>query len=229
MKLSFSGFENVLEITPGRVSVLQIESVSLFARVCQSLICLKENEAPEPFSLWDDDGKELSSKKSFLSIVDPFNLPWRDRGLLSALFEQIDERMREDEIIRRQIEATHQQFEHLVNNLSLRLNANYSFGLEWDMTQSLKAYSFGIDRSDSISLFDNLIRFIEFVHDICYKKVLLFVNLEKFLTKNELLELESQLFFHNLSALFLVQGSKEIPFLNSKKLLIDQEFFEFLS
>ena len=121
-----------------------------------------------------------------------------------------------------------QEFERLVVDLSLRFNAHYSFGLEWSLHQSLKACSFGINRSDSVSLFDNLIRFIEFIHDICYRRVLLFVNLEKFLTKNELLELEYQLFFHNLPALFLVQGNEDIYLRNPRKLFIDQEFFEIL-
>ena len=85
MKLSFSGFENVLEIVPGQISVLQIESIQLFTRVCQSIFGLGESEVLESFSLWSDDGKELSKKNSFLSIVDPFNLPWRDRGLISAV------------------------------------------------------------------------------------------------------------------------------------------------
>lgn len=228
MKLSFSGFENVLEIVPGQISVLQIESIQLFTRVCQSIFGLGESEVLESFSLWSDDGKELSKKNSFLSIVDPFNLPWRDRGLISALYDQVEQYMKEDDEIRRQIEMNRQEFEHLVGDLSLRFNAHYSFGLEWSMHQSLKAYSFGINRSDSISLFDNLIRFIEFIHDICYRRVLLFVNLEKFLTKNELLELEYQLFFHNLPALFLVQGNEDIYLPNSKKLFIDQEFFEIL-
>lgn len=229
MKLSFSGFENALEIIPGRISVLQIESVSLFTRVCQSLVCSEDDEILESFSLWNDEGKELSGKNSFLSIVDPFKLPWRDRSLTSALYKKIDEYMKEDDEIRNQIEAAHQEFECLISDLSLRLNASYSFGLEWGIGQSLKAYSFGINRSDSITLFDNLIRFIEFLHDICYKRILLFVNIEKFLTENELLELESQLFFHNLPALLLVQGNKEIHLSNSRKMFIDQEFFEILS
>ena len=116
MKLSFSGLENVLEITPGRVSVLQIESISLFARVCQSLICLDEDKILEPFSLWSDDERELTAKNNFLSIVDPFNLPWHDRGLISALYRQIEEYIKEDDEIRLLIETNHHQFEHLISD-----------------------------------------------------------------------------------------------------------------
>lgn len=229
MKLSFSGLENSLEIIPGRISILQIESVPLFSRICQSLFCSDDFRIIEPFSLWSKEGKELSVKNTFLPIVNLFNLPWNDRSLVTALYKQIDFRMKEDDEIRRQIEATHREFERLIGDLSLSLNANYSFDLEWSLSQSLKAYSFGINRDDSISLFDNLIRFVEFLHDICYKKVLLLVNPEKFLTENELLELEDQLFFHNLPALFLVQGSRDIQLPNSQKLFVDQEFLEVLA
>lgn len=228
MKLSFSGLENALDITPGRVSILQIESISLFTRVCQSLFTMHEEDRLESFTVWDDNGKEIASKNAFLSVVNPFDLPWRDRGLLTALYNQLDCLMKEDDIVRQEIESAHQRLEHLVKGLSLQLNSHYSFGIEWDLSQALKAYSFGIDRSDSVTLLDNLIRFIEFLHDVCYRKTLVFVNIEKFLTKSELLELETQLFFHNVAALFLVQGVDDIKLANSRKLVVDQEFLEYL-
>ena len=114
----------------------------------------------------------MLAKNTFLPIVNLFDLPWNDRSLVAALYKQIDFQMKEDNEVRQQIEATHRDFEQLIGYLSLSLNANYSFDLEWSLNQSLKAYSFGINRDDSISLLDNLIRFIEFLHDICYKKVL---------------------------------------------------------
>lgn len=228
MKLSFSGLENTLDITPGRISILQVESISLFARVCQSLFVTTEEDRLESFTVWDDKGKEIASKNAFLPVVNPFDLPWRDRGLLTALYNQLDSLMKEDDVVRQEIEVAHQQLEHLVKGLSFQLNSHYSFGIEWDLSQALKAYSFGIDRSESVTLFDNLIRFIEFLHDICYRKTLVFVNIEKFLTKSELLELETQLFFHNIAALFLVQGADGIELTNSRKLVVDQEFLEYL-
>lgn len=228
MKLSFMGLENTLDIAPGRVSVLQIESVKLFARICQSLLNSNQSDRLEDFSLWDDNGREVSAKSVFFPIVDPFKLPWYDRAIVAALYEQMKNYLWEDETIRAEVEQAHQYFEHLICDLSLRMNASYSFEAEWDLNQSLKAYSFGIDRSDSVSLLDNLIRFIELIHDIGSKKVLLFINLEKFLTEEELLELENQLFFHDLRALMLVQGSVGIHLRNPIKLFIDQEFLEYL-
>lgn len=228
MKLSFAGLENILDIVPGRVSVLQIESVKLFARICQSLLNSNQSDRLEDFSLWDDNGRELNAKSVFFPIVDPFKLPWHDRVIVAALYEQMKNYLWEDETIRAEVEQAHQYFEHLICDLGLRMNANYSFEAEWDLSKSLKAYSFGIDRSDSVSLLDNLIRFIELIHDIGSRKVLLFVNLEKFLTEEELLELESQLFFHDLRALMLVQGSVGVHLKNPIKLFIDQEFLEYL-
>lgn len=229
MKLSFTGFENTLDILPGRISVLQIESIHLFSRVCQSLLEQGRQEPLEPFSLWSDDGKELSKLNSFLSVANLFNLPWQNRALLTSLYERIDRLIKEDDLLRQKIESSHQEFEHLIIDASLRLNGSYLFGTDWSVSQSLKAYSFIINRSDSSTLFDNLIRFIEFVHDVALEKILIFVNLEKFLTKNELIEFETQLFFHNIPALVLVQGNKKLPLKNSKNLFIDQEFLEVLS
>lgn len=228
MKLSFFGFENTLEILSGRVSVLQIESIPLFTRVCQSLLGSRQRDCLESFTLWDEKGKEISSKNAFLPIVNPFDLPWRDRGMLVALYGRMDSLIKENETVRREIEEAHQKFESLISRVGFELNSSYSFGLEWELSQALKAYSFGVDRSDSVTLLENLIRFIEFMNDICYRKILLLVNLEKFLTNSELLELESQLFFHDIAALLLIQGESSIEFKNSQKLSVNQEFLECL-
>ena len=172
MKLSFFGFENTLEILPGRVSVLQIESIPLFTRVCQSLLGSRQRDCLESFTLWDEKGKEISSKNAFLPIVNPFDLPWRDRGMLVALYGRMDSLIKENETVRREIEEAHQKFESLISRVGFELNSSYSFGLEWELSQALKAYSFGVDRSDSVTLLENLIRFIEFMNDICYRKIL---------------------------------------------------------
>lgn len=71
MKLSFSGFENVLEIVPGQISVLQIESIQLFTRVCQSIFGLGESEVLESFSLWSDDGKNYLRRIVFFLLSTP--------------------------------------------------------------------------------------------------------------------------------------------------------------
>lgn len=229
MKLSFAGLEHILEVVPGRVSILQIESVVLFSRVCQSVLENDPARRLESFTLWGNDGKEVSSRNVFLPVFNPFDLPWRDRALMAALYEKVGILIRDDDALRRKIEAAHWEFEHLIADLSLTMNGSYSFGLEWDVSQSLKAYSFGVDRSDSDMLLDNVIRFIEFVHDVGCEKALLFVNLDNFLTRNELIELEAQLFFHNIAALMLVQGSDALALRNAKKLYVDQEFLEYAS
>lgn len=229
MKLTFSGFENSLEIASGQISILQIESIGLFSRVCQSLFSVDEREVLESFSVWNEKEEEVPPKNAFLKVFDPFNLPWGERSIVTSLYEQIDGIMKEDDNIRQKIEAAHYEFENLISELSLRLNGNYSFALEWGISQSLKAYSFGINRDDSIRLFDNLIHFIEMLHDISFKRTLVFVNLEKFLTKNELIELEKQVFFHNIAVLLLIQGCEKLPFEGAKKLYVDQDFLEELS
>ena len=229
MKLTFSGLENSLEIVSGQISVLQIESVGLFSRICQSLFSVDEREVLESFSVWNEKGEEVSSKNAFLKVSDPFNLPWSEKSIVTSLYGQIDGFMKEDDSIRQKIEAAHNEFENLVSELSLRLNGSYSFALEWGISQSLKAYSFGINRDDSIRLFDNLIRFIEMLHDISFKRTLVFINLEKFLTKNELIELEKQVFFHNIAVLLLVQGHEKLPFEGARKLYVDQDLLEELS
>lgn len=227
MKLVFSGLENSLHINAGQISVLQIASKPLFARICQSLFAEDDIDNLEPFSLWDNDGKELNIKQNTMPVLNPFDLPWHDKGLKEALYKNMTERLDENDALKNEVEAAHRQFIQLLSQLSLSYNANYTFNLDWTLSQSLKAFGFCIDRQDVETLFDNLIRFIEFISDICYKKPLFFVNLDKFLTNELLLEFKNLVFFYNIPVVILSQGKEDLSAISDENLYIDLDLLEY--
>lgn len=228
MKLVLNGFENSLKISSGELSILRLESVTLFSRIVQSLFSAEPATCLEPFSLWDAEGKELRPKDYFLPLLNPFDLPWDDKGLTSSLFRNFEMLIKEDEVLRTELELLSARCEQLVCEASLGLRGSYGLGLQWSLARFLKSQAFGVDRSDAIMPLDNLIRFIELLKDSQCKKILVFMNLEKFLTQEELLELENQLFFHNLPALLLMQGSCAIATKRGHELFVDQDFLEFI-
>lgn len=227
MRIVFSGLEHAINLDCEHVSVLQIENAALFARVCESLLSGKGAEAVEPYSVWDNDGKRISASSAFLSIANPFDLPWKHRNLGGKLYERIRLLMMEDDEICAEINELNNKIGSAVSLLGFQLRCNYEFALEWDICSYLKSFGFGVEILDKVSLFDNVIRFLDFVSDMGLKIPLIFVNLKLFLTKDELFQVFEQAIFLQIEMLLIERYNIYELHCLERKLVVEQEFLEY--
>lgn len=228
MRISFSGLESPIAIMDKGITILQIKNNSLFARICQSLLSLKGEDAVEQYSVWDKEGREIAPAKAFIIVSNPFDLPWKHKDLMGSLYERFEHELLLDEELRQEIQDMSVSLESSVQKIGFQLNADYRFALKWNISNYLKAFSYGVEISDSTSLFDNLISFIDFGADMSIDKVILFINLKTFLTKNELMMLQERLIFHGISA-FLLENYDSPFYLDcEKKYIVDQDFVEYV-
>lgn len=228
MKIAFSGFENPVELKEKGITVLRIRNEALFARVCESLVSLEGGNASEPYSIWDECGNELAPMNVLMVIPDPFNLPWRHKNLQGALYSRFENELLLDEELRGEIQQLGLALESFIQRIGFQFNANYEFGVEWNMSSYLKAFSYGVQISDSATLLDNLIGFIDLGADMGIDKVFVFINLGTFLTKNEIAELQERLFFHGFQALLLEQQKGSSFEVQEKEYVVDRHFVEYI-
>lgn len=226
MKLCFDGFGSPVEINKGHVASLEIESEVLFARVCQSLSSKLGIDAVEPYTLWNDGDTELKPSNSIQYVIDPFNLPWDERGLAGGLDERIERIVFEDDIVRTRLERAASEIEQIAASASLQMNSDYAFAVEWDLRRYLKTFGFGVEKVENEKLLDSLIRFCQYVEDARYSGLLVFVNLRYFLKENDLKSFVEQAIFSNLHVLLLNAGlsGSTVPF--ERKYVIDQQLLE---
>lgn len=227
MLISFVGFDNPVIFDRTHASVVQIANESLYARVCQSLISGKGEDAVEPYSIWDDNGVEIRASQAFLPIINPFDLPRKHKTLLNGLYERLYQNLLVDEDARSKLQHLSERMETAVAEMAFQLNGNYGFGLKWDMREYLRAFGFGAETLTSASLFENLIGFVELVADVGLDKTLLFVNLKTFLTENELEELYRTLIFYGIQTLLLENHQSEVYSEFEHKTIIDRHFLEY--
>lgn len=225
MKLVFSGFENPLELGAGETSVLEIENGALFARVAGSLKSCCGHYALEPYSFWDEE-REVVPKDAFMFISDPLSLPWDDRTFLSAVIKKVEREFLEDEDLRMEVEETEGALRRKLELLDMGFNADIGFALEWDLKRYLKLLGFGIAFQEEKTFLDNLLNFLSYVLDAGCKKVICFVNLKTFLTKNELEQLYEHIFFLKLKVLLLENKHDNSSYEHERKMAIDLQFLE---
>lgn len=227
MKICFAGLENPIIIERGYVSTLRIANQTLFARICQSLLSAKGEEALEPYTIWSEDNEQISPSSAFIPIANPFNLPLKHRSLEGNLFAKLYDETLIDESLRAKLQSINDQLNSSINSLSMQLNANYAFAIEWDLGRYLKAFDFGIETSETASLLDNLIDFVDLGADMAIDEVLLFVNLKTFLSKNDLEQFFDRVIFHGIRVLLLENQHSQIYNELESKTVVDQHFIEY--
>ena len=224
MKLVIEGFDEPILIGDGQIAVLEIHDKRLYARVCQSLISEKGENAVEPFSLWNDDGDKRGARNAILAIPSPFELPWSDRSLLGDLQDIVEGVCIADDQARRRIDESAHRLREDVAGLGLRLQSDYEFALEWDLGKFLKSFDFSVDEDPSEPLLDSLIKFIKFASDIQCRQIILFMNLKSFLEKEELEEFYREAFFCDLNILLLESAPDGNLYEHERKTVVDQDF-----
>ncbi len=225
MKLRLSGFSELLDLENDAVAVLEVHNRVLFSRVCQSLFSELDDEALEPYSLWEGD-EQRSSRNRFLFVFNPFDLPWSERCLIGEVHERVESLFLSDDEVRRDIEEAGRMLADRVASLGLQLQSDYAFEIQWDMRKYLKAFDFGVEVDPSDSLFDNLMKFLKFASDARFEKQLVFVNLKSFLTENEVQEIYHQSVFSGLNVLLLENAFCAANFEYERKMCIDMDFLQ---
>lgn len=226
MKLVFSGLENAVDIVPGFATTVQIENEALFARIVRSLASLRGREALEPFTLWEGDS-EMKPSSALLVVPDALNLPWDDRALMGEVLKRIEREFLEDEDLRRAIESMDSTLSEMLLELGFGMNSDYGFALEWDLKRYLKFRGFGAGLQTDESLLDNLLNFLSLTLDAGCKKVVMFVNLKTFLTKNEVKALFDHVFYSKAMVLLLENKRDEIVYDYEHKMIVDLQFLEY--
>lgn len=226
MRLAFDGLEGAVDFAPGHVSVLQIENSSLFARIARSLDSLEGRFAMEPYTLWNGDREEKPSS-SLLVVSDPLHLPWDDRTLIGEVLKKIEREFLEDEDLRRVVEKLDSSLAERLMELGFGMNSDYGFELEWDLKRYLKFRGFGVGERSDASFLDNLINFLSLALDAGCNKVITFVNLKSFLTKNEVERFYDYVFYSKLNVLLLENASDDNVYKYENKTIVDLLFLEY--
>lgn len=226
MRVCGLGLEAFLEIRAGVPTVLEIENSRMFARCCQSLVSGRGEDAIEPYSLWDGEGREIGSANGFLPVLSPLNLPWDDKAVVGNLHKYVRDRLYEEYEIRESIERLAHEMGGLIAQFNMQVEGEYAFDVEWDLKRYLKMLAFRPQHDESESVLDNLIRFLDTCYDVKLNRPLLFIAVKPFLSDRDIAELYERIFFLNLEVLLIESVRDARHFARESKRYVDLHFLE---
>lgn len=225
MRLVFAGLDGPLELASGECATLEVENQTLFTRLVLSLRSFEGRFAAEPFTLWEGD-EELKPSDSMLVIDNPLSPPWDERALLGRIIKQMEREFLEDEDMRQAVGGLQEAMNARLMSLGMGMNTDFAFANDWDFKKYLKFVGFGVDYQENRSFLDNLSNFLSLALDAGDQRVLVFVNLKTFLSKNDFESLLEQVFYQKTRVLLLENKHDECSYEHEHKRLVDLHFLE---
>lgn len=225
MRIVFSGLDEPMELAEGECATLEVANRTLFTRLVLSVASGEGRYAQEPYSLWEDD-EELKAKDALLVIENPLQLPWDDRALMGQVLKQVEREFLEDEDMRQAIERLQLEMSSRLMSFGLGMNAELGFSQEWELRRYLKFLGFGVSYQEARSFLDNLLNFLSLTLDAGDKRVLAFVNLKTFLSKNDFESFLKQVFFQKSRILLLECVQDGNSYEHESKRTVDLHFIE---
>lgn len=219
-------FENNIEFSRDFISVLEVENKKLFSLIVLSLLGLLPEEVREPFLL-TQEGKDvkISSHMFFISDIFTFNL--NDKKIQSLVIEKLLNISTSDESIERGLAKLNNMMFSEISILLQELNAEYTLSPEWNLSKYLKAFDFCVDTGNTMDLLDKVLNFFQVATDVFDNKIICFVNLKSYFTEQEIQEIYKFIIYNKLNV-FLLESTKNNKLKFEHKLLIDNEFEEFV-
>ena len=198
MNLVTKYLENSLEIKSKTINTLVLEDTHYFSLFLKGLIEATEIESDE-FELIEDY-KTVDMKKHVEVIFDIFNLEANSANILKKMYAELEEDLNSQEVYAKKVEL-----ESIIANITDELIYRSRFSLKAGDTnyQNLfKAIEIEFDYEKN-SLLERLIEYIKVTSELLKTKVYIIVNLDSFLSGEELVELEKFLIYNDIKVLAL--------------------------
>lgn len=198
MNLVTKYLENSLEIKSKTINTLVIEDTHYFSLFLKGLIESTEIESDE-FELIEDY-KTVDMTKYVEVIFDIFNLEANSSNILKKMYVELEEDLNTQEVYTKKVEL-----ESVIANITDELIYRSRFSLkagEINYQNLFKAIEIEFDYEKN-SVLERLIEYIKVTSELLKTKVYIIVNLDSFLSEEELVELEKFLLYNDVKVLAL--------------------------
>lgn len=224
MNVKINYLDNILPITEDMVTSIEIENKGCFYRTISNFIKMSNGEMIEDIYIFDNETEEVKIFNKLLIISDYFNLDSLLKKYVAHLQKLIIENTEETTIndlailYKKIIEKIKQTFK----NIDFQISFNDEFSLE----QLLKIIKPKVDIYDTF--IKNLYLIIDLENAFKLNKLLVFVNLKQYLSKEELLEFYKYCLYNKINVLLIDNSTHETTIEHERKLIVDNELDEFM-
>lgn len=221
MNLVTKLLENSLEIKAKKINTLVIEDRKYFTLFLREIID-NINKESETLDLIEDY-KKLDFSKSTEVIFDLFSLNANGANLLKKLYIELEKDLNSEDMYKKKIELEG-SLSNFIDDLVFRSRFSLRYG-EINYSSLFKSFSVEFDY-DKGSTIESLIEYFKVSSDLLNKKLFIIVNLDSFLTDDDLIELANFLCYNEIKVLGLQNSiTREIKACDNLR-IVDKDLCE---
>lgn len=218
MIFQYKGFNFKIDFEDKSIFSLIIENKKLYRKVIEDLIN----------NISIDDGNIILSKNNKLVVPEKEIFVFSDyfnfdvnKFVLNKYYKEL-KNLSENDFFDETVEIK----EVLRNYVTKLVENEYSIKLEEDLDISLILKAFGIKFQRNEDLLLNLFEWIKILNELLGYEIFFFINLENFLSNDELLEFSKFILYNKYKVVFLENFNRNKLFDDDNLIIIDNDLCE---
>lgn len=185
MKIQWEQLEHDILLVDDFVHVIEVENKHLFCKLIADLLQVSNGESEEGVLSFYEEGEEISCFHKIECFIDYFSIDFNSKKILNAFYQKIS----------KNIEELGVSVTPALLDFSKRMQCyfddfDFDVSYETDLTviDISKFLKVKIDSSKK-SVFEKILLLLDLESEFRFNKLLVFVNLKSFLTKEEIVKI----------------------------------------
>lgn len=218
MIFQYKGFNFKIDFEDKSIFSLIIENKKLYRKVIEDLI--NNISIDDGNIILSENNKLIVPEKEIFVFSDYFNFDV-NKFVLNKYYKEL-KNLSENEFFDETVEIK----EALRNYVTKLIENEYSVKLEEDLDISQILKAFGIKFQINEDLLLNLFEWIKILNELLGYEIFFFINLENFLSDDELLEFSKFILYNKYKVVFLENFNRNKLFDDDNLIIIDNDLCE---
>ena len=222
MNLIYTFLDNKIDLYNDYVNSIEILNNNYFYRLTNLVYKYSNNQETEEF-YFTENNEEIKLNKKIRIITNYYDFDFNNKKYINELIKNISNNT--DDNILLKLNNNYNKLYKVLSSLinSVDLNFKVDINDEFSINEILNNFNLSIPSKDN--LLDNLILLIDIEKQFNINKVLVFLNLKDYLSREDIIEFEKYCIYNNMYVI-LFDNSKYKNNSYEKKFLIDNDLSE---
>ena len=218
MIFQYKGFNFKIDFEEKNIVSLIVENKRVYRKIVENLV--NNLNIEDGNIILSRNNKLIMPEKEFFVFLDYFNFDI-NKFVLNKYYKEL-KNLSENEFLNETLEIK----EILKDYINKMVENNYSLKFEddLDVSQILKAFSIKFERSEDLLL--NLFEWLKILNEVLGYEIFFFINLENFLSEDELLEFSKFILYNKYKVVFLENFYRNKLFDDDSLIVIDNDLCE---
>lgn len=218
MIFQYKGFNFKIDFEEKNIFSLIVENKRAYRKIIEDLV--NNSNIEDGNIILSMNNKLVMPEKEIFVFLDYFNFDI-NKFVLNKYYKEL-KNLSENEFLNETLEIK----EILKDYINKLIENNYSLKFEddLDVSQILKAFSIKFERSEDLLL--NLFEWLKILNELLGYEIFFFINLENFLSENELLEFSKFIVYNEYKVVFLENFYRNKLSDNDNLIIIDNDLCE---